>query len=106
MISAVWAFIGSSLRESRRKVARNMPWVTAGRGGNRPCAMAMAGGEAQLRTMQEKREEEKHGKQPLPQSAHAIKLPRQHGDHNTEERIVSRRLKFGHRRCYRSPDCW
>lgn len=83
-----------------------MPGVVAGRGRSRHCSMDMPGGEARLRTMQEEGQEEKHEKQTLPQLAHVIKLPRQHDDHNPEERIVSRRLKFGHRMCYRSPDCW
>jgi len=62
----------------------------------------MAGGEAQLRTMQEKGQEEKYEKQTLPQSAHVIKLPRQHDDHNTGEQLVSYspllRTKSEHRR--------
>jgi len=62
----------------------------------------MDGGEAQLRTMQEKGQEEKHEKQTLLQSAHVTKLPRQHDNHNAVKQLVSYRplprTKSEHRR--------
>jgi hypothetical protein len=52
-----------------------MVWVVGGKNSNRRRPVGMSGSETQLRTMQEQDQEEKHEKQTMPQSAHALRLP-------------------------------
>jgi hypothetical protein len=75
MTPTVWAVVRGLLRESRRRVAGSMVWVVGGKNSNRRRPVGMSGSETQLRTMQEQDQEEKHEKQTMPQSAHALRLP-------------------------------